>query len=641
MQRPDPSREHDRLPAAAPRWLARAWHSPWPGLALVILFCCVPLFIGLGRTDLDNDEALYSFSVETMVAHGDWLTPRLLPDGAAPFLEKPPLKFWITAAPIWLGWLPDNEFGLRFMDALMGSLAFLYVFLIGRMLGGPVSGLAAALLLFTHDQLVFQHGLRTNNMEAAVVLAYCGGLYHFLAWRSPNPDVKRHIVAMGLYFVLGFMAKFVAALFLPLIAGLAALLTRADRARAYRDWRTFAWVTLLAGALIVPWFVYQYLTHPDLFVDKIFGQHVYQRLTGVLDPAHLQPWSHYFIELWRELRAAGTIVITIAGAGFLLTRVIRRRWVEGAVVVLWFVIPTAVVSAGTSKLYHYAYPFLPPVAIAGGYFIATVGGWAWRRLDRGAAAFAKWRHRWMPRVFAGPAFSALASAIAMAGILVAAATFAFGRLQVGAGSATLRNSSVLRPAAAGLAVAAMGAPSAMVRGLVVAGLLTPAMPLEAYQRQVQRTHESQTKLRDVRDCLRARVDDPARSGLPAPGVWVEAPATLPHTFPYYLRGLGPWQHRDFGSDGTVVMHLIAPGRHRPVMLSRERYGEVITRFAEAPDALIDRVARMTDLAPAVLDESRRSTIIGIVEFRQEVLLLPGPFSGCGDVRARLIAGDRP
>ena len=175
---------------SAPDWQRRLWQAPWLWMALVVLLCCVPLFNGLGNIEMENDEALYSYSVETMLAQGDWLTPKALPSETMPFLEKPPLKFWMTALPLRLGLLPDNEFGLRFMDALMGSLAFLYVFAIGRRLAGPVCGLASALLLFSHGHLLFTHGLRTNNMEAAVVLAYCGGLYHFLAWRSPNPDTQ-------------------------------------------------------------------------------------------------------------------------------------------------------------------------------------------------------------------------------------------------------------------------------------------------------------------------------------------------------------------------------------------------------------------------------------------------------------------
>ena len=70
----------------------------WP--ALVLLLFCLPLFVGLGRADLETDEAIYSFAVDRILEIGDWLQPKSSPSETAVFLEKPPLKFWIVAAPI-------------------------------------------------------------------------------------------------------------------------------------------------------------------------------------------------------------------------------------------------------------------------------------------------------------------------------------------------------------------------------------------------------------------------------------------------------------------------------------------------------------------------------------------------------------
>ena len=224
-----PSRTPDRRDPAD--WLKTIWGGPWVGMALVVVLFCVPLFVGLDRTDVENDEAGYSFGVEKMLETGDWLTPRGIYLGAPPFFEKPPLKFWIVALPIRLGLLPASPFGLRFWDALMGSVALLYVFAIGRRLAGPVCGVVAVLLLFTHAPLILTHGLRTNNMEAPLLLQYAGTVYHYLAWRSAGPRSRGHLMAIALYFVLGFMTKFVAALFAPLVLVIAVVLNPDDRRR--------------------------------------------------------------------------------------------------------------------------------------------------------------------------------------------------------------------------------------------------------------------------------------------------------------------------------------------------------------------------------------------------------------------------
>ena len=54
--------------------------------------------------DIRNDEAIYDYAVDRILETGEWLTPRSSTlDG--PFLEKPPLKFWIVAGAIKSGLL--------------------------------------------------------------------------------------------------------------------------------------------------------------------------------------------------------------------------------------------------------------------------------------------------------------------------------------------------------------------------------------------------------------------------------------------------------------------------------------------------------------------------------------------------------
>jgi 4-amino-4-deoxy-L-arabinose transferase-like glycosyltransferase len=49
---------------------------------------------------------------------------------------------------------------------------------------------------------------------------------------------------------------------------------------------------------------------------------------------------------------------------------IVKRWLrrlDMVLTIVWFVLPVVLMSLGTSKLHHYLYPFLPPVALAIGY----------------------------------------------------------------------------------------------------------------------------------------------------------------------------------------------------------------------------------------------------------------------------------
>jgi 4-amino-4-deoxy-L-arabinose transferase-like glycosyltransferase len=615
-------------------WVLTLWRTPWLWLALVVTLFCVPLFLGLGRTDFENDESIYSFAVEVMVTHGDWLTPKSLPSDTDPFLEKPPLKFWMTAAPIYFGWLPANEFGERVVDALLGSLAFLYVFGIGRKLGGPVAGFAAVALLFAFDALIFGHGVRTNNMESPLILAYCGGVYHFLAWRSVNPDVKRHIFAMSLYFVLGFMTKFVAAAFLPAILVLAAASTRQDLARVRRDWPTFVLAALLAVGLIAPWFIYQYVHTGPRFIAKIFGEHVMKRFTAYLDPAHLHPWNYYFIEIWKQLGRAGARAICVAGAGLLLWRSVRERSTEAVVVILWFCLPLGVMSTTTSKLFHYTYPFLPPAALAGGVAIAWIAGQLYRVLGQPTDTFAGFRRRLLGRAADVQAWQVAATVTGLAALVVSAVTFGFERLWLHVGTLVARNSSVARPAATGVAVLLLGAPAAIVRALAVSVVLLLVLPVNAYHDNVIRTSFTSSPFRDIRDCLAPIVASEVAQGKKAPGVWAEA-RELSHMPFYYLRGLGPFQHRGIASNQTVVMHLVVPERYRPVMLSEERYGEVLRWLTNERPAALGRASVLSGVDVATLEASLDQSVFGITRIYDLLLVMPGPYASCGVERLKL------
>ena len=301
------------------RWASRR-PSALPLVIALVMFG-QPLFVGLDKWDLDNDEAIYSYSVDRILETGEWLTPRsIMVDG--PFLEKPPLKTWIVAAGITLG-LPHDEAGLRFFDALFGLAAFAYVFVIGRRLSGWLCGFTALFFLHTCWPLVFEHGLRTNNMEAALVLTYCGGVYHFFGWTEAVTGRQRrmHAWMVTLFFVFGFLIKFVAALFLPVVLATAFLWQGEVRSRLRAGWLDWVLPAVAAVVLIAPWFVYESFVQGRHFWQTILGEHVIQRFTSHLFPTHVQPWHFYFT---RTFTSAGQppfpLFLSIVGLAVLVWR---------------------------------------------------------------------------------------------------------------------------------------------------------------------------------------------------------------------------------------------------------------------------------------------------------------------------------
>jgi hypothetical protein len=216
-------------------------------------------------------------------------------------------------------------------DALIVSFTFLYVFAIGWRLAGPVCALVAAILLFV-------------LAPRGDFLFFAGGVYHFLAWRSSGPDARGHVIAMALFFAFGFVTNGVFAISLPIVLTAAALLKHEDRVHR------------------------QFESQP---ADDMFRV----PLTGWLTLS-------YFTDVWADVQARHLSVIVVFGALSVLWRTLRHRWVEGALLALWFAVPMAWLSVATAPHVHDAYPFLPPIALTGAYGVAAIAGWIWRLVQR-------------------------------------------------------------------------------------------------------------------------------------------------------------------------------------------------------------------------------------------------------------------
>jgi Dolichyl-phosphate-mannose-protein mannosyltransferase len=581
--------------AAACAGPIRRLSGRFPALPLMVALAlfALPLFAGLDRWDLESDEALYSYSVARILETGEWLTPRgIFQDG--PFLEKPPLKTWIVAAGISLG-LPPSEVGLRFFDALFSLAAFAYVFLIGRRLAGPICAFIAVLVLHTSWPLIFAHGLRTNNMEAALLLTYSGGVYHFLRWvEAPDRRAGRlQAWLVASFFAFGFMSKFVAALFLPAILG-AGLMWRRDT-RALLRTRWAEWLAPAAGAtaMVAPWFIYESVRYGRSFWNIILGLHVLRRFTTFLDPTHLKPWYFYFTQTFSTgFRPAFPLLLSLAGLALLAVRAVRNRSWLARLVLVWWILPYVALSAGTSKLFHYAYPFFPPIALAAGlaasWVFEVARGWIQRPAPSDAAR---------PAPLGRSTWRLLLVGLAGLSLALGVWSIAVGPVAVsGFGLRLFRSSGILRPALVAAALLALASERrAALWVLLSAAILTaahaPEYPL--IRRQLLSVNRP---LGAIRDCV---------AGHPnlRRGVYVPDPSRIPHPYFYYFRSLGPWVEGPANREQELALRLFATGR-QTLVVTKE--GDLVVE-ATGPGA---------------------SELIGIRTFPEVVVWLPGPYAAC-------------
>lgn len=565
----------------------------WLGLAAVLVIFGLPLFHGLGNLDMHNDEASYSYGVQRIIETDNWLTIRGTPDQE--FLEKPPLKFWLVAGAIRLGLIANDDAGLRSLDAFFGMLIFAYVYLLAHRAHGVIAGVGAVWLAFTFQPLIFDHGLRSNNMEAALTLAYCAGFYHVLSWieASAVKTARRHAFAASLAFVLGFMTKFVMIVFLPAGAVLLVLLhpTRRSllRLARLRDWLVPAILTL---ALVVPWFAYQTVRVGTRFWDVILGQQVLRRASSGLDPSHLEPPLFYVTRIVTALTESGTLWLVVAGLAWCLSMSIRREGTIARLLLFWAIAPLTLLSMSHSKIVHYAYPFVPPLMIAGGWVLGLMTEWFGRAflpdLRRVVDAF--------------PIRRALLVVAALS-LTLAAATWLFGRLVLHLPhEVVISNSSVWRPLA--LATALVVGVVRTLRSAAVAPAtlaIVTLLPVNAYARTVRQTAVVYRPLASLNSCIRSL----NASGNPVVrGTYLGSGYPPTHAYYYYLREFGPYTSRVESDDVQAeVEGRLSSAPPELVMLSSKDY--------------VDRAARIgTRTLPAFTAEN---------DF---VLMLPGEVGTC-------------
>lgn len=599
------------------------------GLAIVIAAFGAPMFLGLAQWDMRSDEAIYSYAVDRILETGEWLTPRSIPDDG-PFYEKPPLKFWLVAGAMRLGVLPVNDAGMRGLDALAAAVAFLYLYAIGCRLGGPIAGVTAVLALFSLDAVRFEHGLRSNNMEAFLVLAFTGTVYHALRWTEAEGRPRGvHAGSLAAWFVLAFLTKFVAALFLPVVAGLVMLSGPGGARELWRARREWVMPSVGAALVIAPWFIYESVHAGREFWTILLTAHVLQRFAGVLHPEHLHPWHYYLTWLWDELTRDGLRLAYGAGIAALVWQGWHAEDWRARAVFYWWAVPFLLLSAGTSKLFHYAYPFLPPLALGVGVAAAlTMGALMPQRL-------ARWSVTRPVRRGSQVLTSLGLAAFALAGWAVVTGPV---DIQVG-GVRVFRSALFWRPALIGVVCWLLaGRGVRVLQPMGVLALVWVLFPLR-YPSRIDLQMRTDHPIRTARDC----VLDVARATGRRPSVF-HASGDLHHAYYYYLRRVG-WIAWHSAGAGELQRRLETPGQQAPVILARADYVRLGGRLPPGGPSPVALTTGASPVSPVpALTEGLPG---GVLLSDDAVLLFPQPYAGCADavfgdaVAATRLAAVRP
>jgi len=324
------------------------------------------LFGALGRADLFNpDEPREAEIAREMWASGDLVVPRL---NGEPFLEKPPLFYWLVAASYRLAGGP-GELPARAVPALAGLLCVLLTFGLGRELVGERGALLAAIVLLTSFQFLWTARRCMIDLPLTLmVLLAC-----FALRRGVAGDGRARLR----WLILGYLAVGAAILLKGIVgAGIPALVIAGDFA-ARADWRGLRRCAPIPGTILalLPsglWTALLYSRLGGEGVREVVWVNNVLRFTGGAQKGHVQPFYYYLPSLLTDLAPWSLVLPFAVAAAWAATR--RRDDGHTRLVYLlcWLLVPLVVLSIASTKRGIYLLPLYPAAALLVGWWLDRV-----------------------------------------------------------------------------------------------------------------------------------------------------------------------------------------------------------------------------------------------------------------------------
>jgi 4-amino-4-deoxy-L-arabinose transferase-like glycosyltransferase len=322
-------------------------------LAIVAALSLATLWIGLGRLPLTGaDEPRYARIAEEMRLAGRWVTPTL---EGKPWLEKPPLYYWISRAPYALS--GSAETAARVGPALGAFLTALAVLWAGTRIWSPLAGVLGAAILVTSLGIAGFGRSASTDMPFTCCLTLALAVLAVALER----DLGWKVLAAWVFLGLAVLGKGPVAFILAAGTGLL-FWYLSGREGVLRRWHAGPGI-LLALFVAVPWFWLAFRENGYAFIATFFINHNFARYVTDIHH-HAQPFYYYLPVLLALFFPWSGWLVALVGKSPI--REIRRigEWRAATLfTACWFLFPILFFSLSGSKLAGYILPSLPPLAL--------------------------------------------------------------------------------------------------------------------------------------------------------------------------------------------------------------------------------------------------------------------------------------
>jgi 4-amino-4-deoxy-L-arabinose transferase-like glycosyltransferase len=322
--------------------------------ALVLI--ALVLFLARAATiPLDGDPAMYATIAKTIVATGEWTH---LTFNGEPYLNKPPLHFWLNALVFHV--LPPTAFTAALVPGLLGVLDVILLYVVCRVTFADwrIAFTAALVYLTTPEVVHWSRGVHLETLVTAWVLLGLLAAYRSVA--DPSALLLLAVAAAG-----GWLAKGPQGLFPVAVAIVLWARERVLLQRVLSPWAAAA--AAIVAVAVGPWLAAR-LGEGSGFAAVYFGEQIGGVLfeSGEMDRGALWYVGKLLRTYWPWLPVA------VVG-GVLLARQWRsslgaRMWLVYAAIVL------VVISVAGVKKSRYLFQLYPALAAASGYALVTLAG---------------------------------------------------------------------------------------------------------------------------------------------------------------------------------------------------------------------------------------------------------------------------
>jgi 4-amino-4-deoxy-L-arabinose transferase-like glycosyltransferase len=298
---------------------------------------------------MDPDEGRYAEIAREMLVSGDYITPQL---NFLPYLEKPPLVYWLTAFSLKLGGL--NEWAARFIPALSALGGIIAVYWFAATLWGPGTAFLAGLITATSSGYFILARLLILDMTLTCFMTW-GIALAYLAVRNQ----QRHYLPWA-YLALGLamLAKGPVALVLPALIFLSWFLVQRQWQGILHLWHP--WGVFILVVLIVPWYILVAERNPEFLQYFFFQEHIQRFLAPRV---HAGQPVYFYLGVLVAGFLPWVFLLPWSWTAFLPEQQSPEASRDRLFLLLWFGVIFLFFSLARAKLFPYLLPGLPPLAM--------------------------------------------------------------------------------------------------------------------------------------------------------------------------------------------------------------------------------------------------------------------------------------